>query len=174
MDDSRYLIDSAPLNLVREQQLFRGLSEGHMRSVFAHMFQHEFPAGESIISEGSRGESLFLIADGRVGVWKRQNSSGEVYEEKLCELGAGEIFGEMALLENERRSATVRTLQPSVLLSLSREHLENFNTMDPEIYVCILRNLASIVSRRLRTLDSKYVNLFPLSCPISEPQSAER
>lgn len=99
-------------------------------------------AGESIITEGTLGETYFLIATGEATVLK---GSG-VGQRELQRLGPGDSFGEMALLADEPRSATVRAISDVELLCLDREQ---FNVlMDEEARFA--QRVLRLLSRRLR------------------------
>ena len=77
-----------------------------------------FPEGRMIVHQGDPGDKFYLIARGKVEVF-RDSSAGR---EPLAVLGDGDYFGEIALLENTPRTAFVRALAPSVCLVLHRGH----------------------------------------------------
>lgn len=89
-----------------------------------------FPKGRAVVSEGERGHCFYLIYKGGVEVRKVG------WDKPVARLGAGQFFGEMALLFNEPRSATVRTTKPTLCFRL---HSADFNT--------ILRKNPSMASR---------------------------
>jgi CRP-like cAMP-binding protein len=104
-----------------------------------------FAPGEHIVFEGDPGEALYLIWSGRVAVYV-----GDI--ENPTVLGfreAGEIFGEMALLENQPRSASVVALTDLRLLKISRENFYNLLKSDPKMGMSIME----VLSARLRVSD---------------------
>lgn len=108
-------------------------------------FGKEFPKGTLLFHEGDPGREMFLIQKGKVQVRKRVGSGEKV----LAELGEGEFFGEMALLEGMNRSATVEVIKDSKILVINPETFETLLKSNPEIAVKMLKKMAS----RLRNLD---------------------
>jgi len=74
-------------------------------------------AGQTIVRQGDASDSFFIVVRGRVGVYQTQDGK----EEQLNTLGPGEFFGEIGLLSDMPRIATVRALEPSELLRLDQE-----------------------------------------------------
>jgi putative ABC transport system ATP-binding protein len=79
------------------------------------------PADEAIVWEGEPGEECYLLRRGRAEVVVEQGEGGG--ERSLATLGPGSLLGEAALLTDEPRNATVRTLEPCELLALGRADL---------------------------------------------------
>jgi CRP/FNR family cyclic AMP-dependent transcriptional regulator len=97
-----------------------------------------FEPGDVLISEGELGESLFLIAAGRVRVEKRGV--------RVTDLGERECVGEMAILDSEPRSATVRAIEPVTALRIEREDFYDLLQEKLEIAQAIIK----VLTRRLR------------------------
>ena len=108
-------------------------------------FGKDFPKGTLLFHEGDPGREMFIIQKGKVQVRKRVGSGEKI----LAELGDGEFFGEMALLEGMNRSATVEVIENSKILVINPETFENLLKGNPEITVKMLKKMAS----RLRNLD---------------------
>ncbi|OGG05314.1 MAG: hypothetical protein A3F83_17185 [Candidatus Glassbacteria bacterium RIFCSPLOWO2_12_FULL_58_11] len=103
-----------------------------------------FPGKEVIFREGDTGDNFFAILEGRVEI--RRETSGKT----LALLGPGEVFGEMAVLDNQPRSATALTVVPTELFAFDGHRLlDDF----PHLSVKLLRYLARELSRRLREAD---------------------
>jgi len=98
----------------------------------------DHPAGKTVFEKDSLGQSMFVIASGQVGVY-----DGETL---LSTLGAGDVFGEMALLDPEPRSATVRALDDVQLLQLDQNALFELIEIRPEV----ARGLLRVLTQRLR------------------------
>lgn len=104
-----------------------------------------FVPGEQIFLEGDPGDSAFVIRSGSVDI----TSHGPDGEERLLQhLGSGELFGEMALLDQMRRSASAFAREESELFVLTRDEMMTLLEREPQMAVWMLR----VSSRRLRVL----------------------
>jgi CRP/FNR family transcriptional regulator, cyclic AMP receptor protein len=118
--------------------LFAGLSKRHRRRVAGLAGQQRFAEGTQIVREGARGETFYLILDGKATVERRGAAP--------LDLEAGDFFGEMALLDGGPRSATVTARTPVLVMRLSRRPFAKLLAKEPEVAAAMLRELA----RRLR------------------------
>ncbi|CDW71126.1 cyclic nucleotide-binding domain containing protein [Stylonychia lemnae] len=98
-----------------------------LKELCKYMRIQHFGARETIIQEGDIGETFYIIYSGRVSVYKQQKSefSDSVIMTHLTELGSGEQFGELALLQKAPRSATVIASIPTDLIVLDKTTYEN-------------------------------------------------
>lgn len=103
--------------------------------------------GEDIILEGERGDAMFVIQSGRVEVLQVAEGS----EQHLAYLESGDFFGEMAVFEEQTRSATVRARGEARILKVDKKTLLRRIKEDPLLAVNLLQTLA----HRVRELDSK-------------------
>jgi CRP-like cAMP-binding protein len=108
-------------------------------------FGRDFRKGTLLCREGDPGREMFIVQKGKVQVRKKVGPGEKV----LAELGDGEFFGEMALLEGLNRSATVEALEDSKILVINPETFETLLKNNPEIALKMLKKMAS----RLRNLD---------------------
>ena len=129
-------------------ELFEGLSISEFAAVASVTDEVVYPAGEIVIKEGDPGETMYLIASGEVSVIK---SYGEDQEVRLDLVGAGEYFGEMALVDDIVRSATVRTEKESRFLVLHKQEFKEIVREYPQIALQICKAL----SGRIRKLHGK-------------------
>lgn len=101
-------------------------------------------AGKPIIEQGDDGGRAFYIEEGEVEVIVRDGP----HELKVAQLGPGDIFGEMSLINHEPRSATVRCLTNTAVTIISRDEIEGkINRIDDEA----IRALINVLSERLST-----------------------
>jgi CRP-like cAMP-binding protein len=84
-----------------------------------------YEPGQPIIREGDVGRSMYLIQSGSVEVVRATANGGE---ERLAVLSAGEHFGEVAVLQDVRRTATVRALEPLAVLRISRDQTRQLSS----------------------------------------------
>ena len=103
---------------LKSLSLFADLSEDSLHQLAHKLEEQTLPAGHVLFHRGDLGDSLYLVRNGRVKVYV-ENLHGE--ELVLNQFGAGESFGEMAIVDQRPRSASAKTLEPSTLLKLERE-----------------------------------------------------
>jgi CRP-like cAMP-binding protein len=106
----------------------------------------KFSAGQYIITEGERDEFIYVINTGRVKIEK-----GNV---ALCELKAGDFFGEMSFLTGEARSASAVALEDSTIFMLDAESFLDMIKRNPELALKIMKGLAE----RLKIANEKIVS----------------
>jgi CRP-like cAMP-binding protein len=144
-----------PLDVLRTVPLFRQIPERDLLALAGLVRERRQPRGSMILTQGDEGEALFLIRTGQVKVSVVAEDGREVI---LSVLGPGSFFGEMALLDDEPRSAHVFAMEESVLLSLRREDFRARLAQSPELGIALLREL----SRRLRRADDTITSLMLL------------
>jgi CRP-like cAMP-binding protein len=126
--------------LVRALPLFQPLSDGEVDQLARAAITGEHGPGERIVVQGAKGSSMFLIAEGEVEALARDGETGP--ERRIARLGAGAVFGEMAMLTGERRAASVVAIEPARVLELSRFDLLPLISRRPAIIVAMSELLA--------------------------------
>jgi CRP-like cAMP-binding protein len=161
------MADNASL---RKIFLFRDLSEDEMEEVLSRTQTRNFPAEAVIIEEGEMGDSMFIMLSGEVAITKRLivglgedtpkeremnrlRAEDGVYFEEMT------LFGEMTLLENEPRSATVTASSECVLLELHQKDFLDLIQQRPDLGVKLLLRLTQGLSARLRKTSKDVVKL---------------
>ncbi len=140
-------------SVLRSVPLFAGLSPKHLESILAVSQTQVFPKDTRLFGQGDRGESLFLVLSGRVKAVLLAEDGRELI---LAIFGPGEIFGEMALFDpDERRTATVVTVETTTLLTLSGKEFMAMLGDHPAIAQSLLRTL----TQRLKESSSRIANL---------------
>ncbi len=117
-------MDATPADLAAVP-LFESLGEPELRELATWFDAKDVGAGTRIIGEGASGYTFFVLADGRASV----TANGE----DLGALGAGDFFGEIAILGDGRRSATVTTTAPSRVLVMFGTEFRRLQQSYPEI-----------------------------------------
>lgn len=110
-----------------------------------------YRTGEPIVRQGEKGSHMFVLQQGRLEVL--QEDGGR--ESRLGVLGPGDVFGEMAIFERQERSATIRALEDSRVLTVDRRTFLSRVQEDPSLAFHILRSL----SHRVRELDAEVSRL---------------
>jgi len=125
--------------LLKQVPLFANLSTHHLRKLASRCEVVRYPANRTVVRQGARGDSFFVIADGTATVKKGTRSIGT--------LGPGDFFGEMALLDGSPRSASVVATEPLVTVRLTRSEFSKAIDDNPEIARGIMAELAARVRR---------------------------
>lgn len=124
--------------MLRGAGIFAETSDEVLADVAAIAVVVEVPPGTCIITKGEVGDSMYVIASGRVRVHDGTH--------ELAQLGPGDVFGEMALVDPETRSASVTSLEDTCLLQLDQQAFFELVDDRPEV----ARGLLRVLSRRLR------------------------
>ncbi len=116
-------------NLINTSRLFRPLSLSQRIDLVRRFVAHEVANQTDLIREGEPGRGLYVVLQGAVDVWKR------IGDEKvlLATLKAGDVFGEMSLLDGGAAAATVTAAQRSTVLFLARDYVERLMESVPEL-----------------------------------------
>ena len=137
---------------LRRVPLFSGLSEQQLEQLAAGSARRSFPKGRTIVSEGEPSQSMYILLAGRAKV---QRSDSEGKEVILAVLGSGEFFGEMSLIDDSPRSASVITLEPCEFMAVSKDAFKSMLMQSPDVAMNVMRGLV----RRLREADQKIETL---------------
>jgi CRP/FNR family transcriptional regulator, cyclic AMP receptor protein len=114
---------------------FNGMSKSELAAVAQQTDEVDVPAGKVLAREGDFGDEFFLIDAGTAQVTR----GGE----PIAELGAGDFFGEMALLlEEDRRNATVTATTPMSLIVMTRASFRALDRADPEVHATVAKAIA--------------------------------
>lgn len=150
-----------------ESPFFRLLTSAERESLAKLISERYYKPGEIVFKEGEFGDSMFIIWSGRAAVVKGDFLSPTI----LGYRGTGEIVGEMALLENEPRSASIVALEPLHALQIKRLDFEKLLMSNPALGMSILGTL----STRLRVADearrSSSLTAIQLSWQVAELQA---
>lgn len=139
------MVREAVRNVLREVELFRPLDEEELAALSRQAVQRHIHRNELIFSQGDSGDGLYVIINGHVSIG-RQNAEGE--ELILNILGPDEYFGELALFDDEPRSAGATAIEDSTVLFLSRAAFRRFMEAHPAaLFTCL-----AVIVRQIRRL----------------------
>jgi CRP/FNR family transcriptional regulator, cyclic AMP receptor protein len=134
--------------------LFGGLEPNTLNRVIGMLGVHECKPEFEVCRQGDVGRTMFIVREGEVMVSRNaEDTPGK--RVKMIRLGAGEFFGEMTLIDIQKRSANVVVTKPSLLYSLSNKDLFALYQADVPGYVMVLQNLCRELSRRLRVTNAR-------------------
>jgi CRP/FNR family cyclic AMP-dependent transcriptional regulator len=139
-------------DILRRVPLFGELGPSELERVAEISRERAYPRNSVILFEDDPGDALYVVAQGQVKVVLIGEDGREVI---LSVLGEGEFFGEMALIDDEPRSAHVIAMNDSTLLVIRREDFQGILRQTPSIALALLRAL----SWRLRRVDEKVGSL---------------
>ncbi|HVX29846.1 MAG TPA: cyclic nucleotide-binding domain-containing protein, partial [Nitrolancea sp.] len=123
---------------LRRIPLFAGLDQTTLNWLGANLQNERFESGTTLMRQGEPGDRLYVIRDGDVDVLVDDGSGSE---RRLAQLHAGDYVGEIALLRDSLRTATVRARTPVEALSLSREHFESMLIASPALKEVIAQTM---------------------------------
>jgi CRP/FNR family cyclic AMP-dependent transcriptional regulator len=152
------------LNFYKKIFIFQDLDEAELQKFLQLTRPRFFSVNSVIIKEGEIDDRLFIMREGEVNITKRLTlvlDQDLPREKRMIHLRAadGVSFGEMALLENDTRTATVTALTDCKLLELTRDDFLRFIRENSATGVKIILRLAQLLSRFLRKTDSDVVKL---------------
>ena len=146
--------------------ILQNLDEGELRSFLGIARRVQFPRGKMILKEGEVGDTMYIIAEGTVEVSKTlvRKLAREDFRDRdkiLTKLSAEDhaIFGEVALFEQNKRTATVVALTDCWLLEISKPDFLGLAEQNPRIGYKITRNIAQLLCSRLRKTDEDTIKL---------------
>jgi CRP/FNR family transcriptional regulator, cyclic AMP receptor protein len=146
------LNDEFILSLLQSLDIFEDIDNSSIIRLGHSFKERVYSQNEIIFTEGSIGSTMMVIASGEVRVTQKP---GPGTEETLMILKKGDIFGEMSLLEDLPRSATVIAHTNTIALEICREDFMDFIDKDNKNGIKILLKLSRILSSRLREANVK-------------------
>lgn len=137
---------------LRRVPLFYGLTEAQLDVLSTGSSRRSYAKGRTIVAEGEPSQSMFVLLSGRAKV---QRSDSEGKEVIIAMIGPGEFFGEMSLIDDEPRSASVITLETCEFLSIRKESFAQILSQSTEVCLGVMKGLV----KRLRGADRKIETL---------------
>jgi CRP-like cAMP-binding protein len=123
--------------LLRRVPLFAGLAQRELREIDAALTHRTYAAGDRIVAEGEPGIGFFVIEDGEAVV--------TVHGEERARLGRGDTFGDVALIAEDRRTATVTAETPLRCLAMTAWEFRPLVERDPTIAWHLLQSFARLL-----------------------------
>jgi CRP-like cAMP-binding protein len=138
---------------LQKYSLFGGLLPDQIQRILPHMVDESYNAADIIIVENTPNDSIRFVVEGRVAVMKNNKT--------ICEVGEGNTFGEMEVLDVMPSVATIKAIVPTRTISISNKELRKIYKSDLQSFSLIVMNLARELSRRLRYMDEQAVQDTP-------------
>ena len=139
------------LELIRNVEIFRGLTDDELNEIVAISQSRQMKAGESLVEEGDIGEEFFLITKGSVEVIIGASAPTP---RRVLHLGEGQLIGEMALIDMGGRSASVRAIEdPTTVQVILNKDFLDLCDRNARVGFVVMRNMAADLSFKLRHLN---------------------
>ena len=140
------------LGSLRAIPLFAAVPDDALSAIAGLLIERRIPKNQTIVEEGLSGDYMYVIREGQVKVTKL---SGDGREKILELLGPGDFFGEMSLLDDAPRSASVKSLTETHILALSRPDFLKELRRNPDLGMAVIQEL----TRRVRQMDEQASSL---------------
>jgi CRP/FNR family cyclic AMP-dependent transcriptional regulator len=137
---------------LRRVPLLSSLNEQQLETLAAGSTRRNFPKGRTIVAEGEPSQTLYILLSGRAKV---QRSDSEGKEVILAVLGSGDFFGEMSLIDEAPRSASVITLESCDFMGINKDSFKSMLMQSSEMCMAVMKGMV----RRLREADKKIETL---------------
>jgi len=156
------LTDNQIAEKIKQVTFFKDYA--HNTEVIRHIVElceiRSFRKGSTIIREGEQGDELFIILTGSIDIIKKTMQNEEYVVTSLDSASGGVYVGEIALIDHDRRSATVEAQTDCECIVLKRDKFLQFGDRYPEIGLNITRLIARQLSQKLRKSSGDVVTLF--------------
>ncbi|MFA6583299.1 MAG: cyclic nucleotide-binding domain-containing protein [Elusimicrobiaceae bacterium] len=149
---------------LKKISFFEKFSDAELAALCARLKPRACAAGEIIFRENETGDSLYLVAESSVRVDKCVSEEGEQYCSKiLAVINPGDFLGEMALIDEQHRSATATALEPTQLLELQKEDFDGLSVAMPATSLALYSAMTKALSFRLRATSTELAMLYDIS-----------
>ncbi len=137
--------------ILKMVDIFRGLSPRQLESLAQVSEETKYRGGEVVFTEHSSGAEVYIIKKGKVCI--ELGLKGKPNTATIQRLGAGQIFGELALVDRRNRSATAMCDNDCEIITIDRDKLDELFERDSRLGYIVMRNLAQLLAVRLRRTD---------------------
>jgi CRP-like cAMP-binding protein len=141
--------------ILRELPFFEDFSDDNLEYFSKQLSLRLVPANTTMFNEGDVGDYLFFIIEGRVDIRLDSSPSKKI----IASFGWGSSVGEMALIDDYPRAATVIATEPSEILILTKARFTRLNKDNPDVANKLLMGLAKSLSMRLRSQTGRFIDL---------------
>ena len=135
--------DDEKLALIKTIPLFQMMDHAHLKLLASSCDCIDIPKGERLFNQGDPGDALYIVVDGKAGIFASTADS----EKKIGECSINEVFGELALLSDNPRSASVEAITDLAILRLKRE-----------IFIDMVRSNGDVGYQILQVVTNRFIN----------------
>lgn len=145
------------IELLKKCDLFENVSRAILEKLASLLHERNFEKNEVIFSQDEPASAMFLIESGRVLIYR---SGPESENRELATLEKEDFFGELAICEDHKRTASAVAVENTKIQVLFRQEFLKFARQNIEYGFDILLNLARMVGHKLRNVNERYYSLF--------------
>jgi CRP-like cAMP-binding protein len=135
-------------DMLERADMFLELTRHEVEVIANYVQAYSAPPGSTVLREGGKECYMFIIAEGKVDIYK--NGADYKSEKKLATVRAGKTIGEMSLIDGMPHSATAIVSEPAKLLLITYSNFEKLTQEHPELSLRLIRKIATLMSLRLR------------------------
>ncbi|RPI68205.1 MAG: cyclic nucleotide-binding domain-containing protein [Ignavibacteriales bacterium] len=135
---------------------FKYLKKRDLTQIYRIIHDRNYVAGEYIFMQGDPGIGLYIIREGEISI-QRKTENGTIIH--LAEFKKGDFFGELALVDGEKRSASAIAKTDAKISVIFKPDLDEFIETHPKIGIKVLNGIAEIIAVRLRALNEDYISI---------------
>jgi len=149
--------------------LFAQLHKRELREIEHLIHQRQYKGTEVIFWQNEPGVGMYIVQSGEVGIFADYDTPQQKQLARLCQ---GDFFGEMALLEDDNRSATAVALSETQLIGIFHPDLFDLFDRKPELGIKVLSKLATMLAQRLRRTNLELQQLAQNRCQSKQEKQA--
>jgi CRP/FNR family cyclic AMP-dependent transcriptional regulator len=152
------------IDTIMDIPFFAMLDSLELSVVAKHMNYYEIAKGETLFREGDPGDSVCFVVKGALDVFKQVSTKGKPV--RLATVTKNRSIGEMAVIDEYTRSATVSARTDAGIVSLTKSGFDAILNENPKVGAAILKKIASLVSMNLRRTSSQlaeFMNTLPIT-----------
>lgn len=151
---------SSPLiDIIMDIPFFAMLDGRQLEVVAKRMNYYEIPEGTTLFKEGDPGDSVCFVVDGALDIFKETSVPGQ--QVHIATVTKNKSIGEMAVIDEYTRSATVTACKDTSIVSLTKRGFDAILDENPKVGAAILKKIASLVSMNLRRTSSQLADYMP-------------
>lgn len=144
------------VDLFKNIEIFSNLTVPELEQITALAIESSYEDDIKIISEGDPADAFYVITEGKVMVSKTASDGTNRF---IAHLTSGDIFGEIAILDNLPRSATVSTVGPVTVLKIKKDDFIKHIQENQSIGIKILLSFGRNISKQMRILTKAYIDI---------------
>jgi CRP/FNR family cyclic AMP-dependent transcriptional regulator len=141
--------------ILEKVDIFCGLSPTQLESLAQISEERRYRAGEVVFAEHSPGREMYLVKKGKVCI--ELGLRGKSDAATVHRVGAGQVFGELSLVDRRKRSATAVCENDCELVAIDHEKLDELFNQDNHLGYIVMKNLAELLAGRLRRTNLQLV-----------------